>query len=106
VPPQADVLQPSNRSYVGLKLSNQKNRAGHWPLGRFAFHERIGDVLWLAGRRWWVLAGALVFLLLGWVRSISVLRLIPAVSVLLLFFLAMLMALIARRVTPERRSPK
>jgi hypothetical protein len=57
-------------------------------------------MLWLASRRWWILAGAFVLLLLGLVLSIPVLSIIPVVVVFLLFF-SMLMALIARRGAPR-----
>jgi hypothetical protein len=60
-------------------------------------------VLWLASRRWWLLAGALVVLFLGLVLSVSVLSIIPVVLVLFLLFFSILMALIAPRGT--RRPP-
>jgi hypothetical protein len=58
-------------------------------------------VLWLVGRRSWLLAGAFVLLLLGSVLSIAVLRSIPVELVLFLLFFSILMALIARRGAPR-----
>jgi hypothetical protein len=46
-----------------------------------------------------------VVLLLGLVRSISVLSIIPVVLVLFLLFFSILKALLGRRETPRRPSP-
>ena len=62
-------------------------------------------MVWLVGRRWWLLAGAFVVLLLGVLRSISVLSIIPVVLVLFLLFFSILMALLGRRETPRRPGP-
>lgn len=58
-------------------------------------------MVWLASRRWWVLAGAFVLVFVGLVRSISVLYIVPVVLVLFLLFFSMLVALIGRRGAPR-----
>jgi hypothetical protein len=58
-------------------------------------------MLWLAGRLWWLLAVALVILLLGVVLSISVVSIIPVGVVVFLLFFSLLMPLVARGATPR-----
>jgi hypothetical protein len=61
-------------------------------------------VLWLVSRRWWLLAGAFVLLLLGLVQSWTFLRLIP-VEALLFFFFFSLVAVIVGHWAPRRPGP-
>jgi hypothetical protein len=58
-------------------------------------------MVWLAGRRWWLLAVAFVLLLLGVVLSISILYVIPGVLLVFLLLFAILMVLTARRGSPR-----
>jgi hypothetical protein len=84
-----------------------------WPIeevvsvlwGSHAIHERLQGMLWLASRRWWLLAGALVILILSVVLSISVVSIIPVGVVVFLLFFSLLMTLVARGATPRPPGP-
>jgi hypothetical protein len=56
---------------------------------------------WLASRRWWLLAGAFVLLLLGLVQSWTFLSSIPVEAVLLLLLISIPAAFIARHAAPR-----
>jgi hypothetical protein len=71
----------------------------------YAGNERIGAVVWLINRRWWVLAAAFVLLLLGMVLYTGDLRSIPGGVVLILLFIAIPGALMARREAPRPPDP-
>jgi hypothetical protein len=64
---------------------------------------------WLAGLPWWLLAAALVLMVLGAVigqlRSIPVVELVAVIALFPLLF-ATLMALVGRRETPRPPSPR
>jgi hypothetical protein len=58
-------------------------------------------MVWLVGRRWWLLAGAFVLVLLGSVLFPAILSGIPVGVALFLLFISIPMALILRYRAPR-----